>query len=86
MHRHALDEGFGEKRAGQRYGAEGLPPESKVKPDRIIRSLAELLSVEAAFCHGKARPGSRFQTKNIENNPMQSRLVDAGMGHASIHI
>ena len=27
---------------------EGLPPESKVKPDRIIRSLAELLPVEAA--------------------------------------
>jgi hypothetical protein len=28
---------------------------------------------------------SRFPppTKNIENNPMQSSLVDAGMGHTS---
>jgi putative hydrolase of the HAD superfamily len=26
---------------------EGLPPDSKVKPDRIIRSLAELLPDEA---------------------------------------
>jgi hypothetical protein len=37
------------------------------------------------LCRRKARPGLA-PTKNIENNPMQSSMVDAGMGHDSIHI
>jgi hypothetical protein len=34
----------------------------------------------------QSRTQFSLATKNIENNPMQSSMVDAGLGNASIHI
>jgi len=56
---------------------EGLPAASTVKPDRIIRSLTELLTGEAALKLLPRQGSARFSlpTENIENNPMQSSMA-----------
>ena len=63
---------------------EGLPADTSVKPDRIIRSLTELLPDERSMrlCRSKADPVP-LPTKNIENNPMHSNRPVAGMCDAS---